>query len=135
MHLPKLCGNKFTIDLFMQVLYLCKGKGCCAKMHFCCVRVCLCCVNLKVFFCCVKVYLLLCKSVFLLCYRVYFCCYRVYFCCVRVYFCCLPDEDYHYEWSPVAQPEGSEETATMEGKNTDTLKLSHVSCPLQGAKH
>ena len=39
----------------------------------------------------------------------------------------MPDEEYRYEWSPVAQPEGSEETATMEGKNTDTLKLSHVS--------
>ena len=82
MHLPKLCRNKFTIDLFMQVLYLCKGKGCCVKIHFCCFRVCLCCVKLKV-------YLLLCKSVFLLCYRVYFCCYRVYFYCYRVYFYCV----------------------------------------------
>ncbi|KAL8578420.1 hypothetical protein ACOMHN_014919 [Nucella lapillus] len=34
------------------------------------------------------------------------------------------DEEYHYEWSPIGQPEGSEERATMQGKNTNTLKLS-----------
>ncbi|XP_067665958.1 dyslexia-associated protein KIAA0319-like protein [Haliotis asinina] len=38
----------------------------------------------------------------------------------------LKDEDpYHYEWSLVTGPEGSE-TGTMEGKNTDTLKLSKL---------
>ncbi|KAK7091316.1 hypothetical protein V1264_009012 [Littorina saxatilis] len=36
------------------------------------------------------------------------------------------DDVYQYEWSPVGQPEGSEETATMEGKNKDTLTLSNL---------
>ncbi|XP_076437879.1 dyslexia-associated protein KIAA0319-like protein [Babylonia areolata] len=36
------------------------------------------------------------------------------------------DEEYHYEWSPMGQPEGSEERATMQGKNTNTLKLSNL---------
>ncbi|XP_046548789.1 dyslexia-associated protein KIAA0319-like protein [Haliotis rubra] len=38
----------------------------------------------------------------------------------------LKDEDpYHYDWSLVTFPEGAE-TGTMEGKNTDTLKLSKL---------
>ncbi|XP_046375648.2 dyslexia-associated protein KIAA0319-like protein [Haliotis rufescens] len=38
----------------------------------------------------------------------------------------VEDEDpYHYDWSLVTFPEGAE-TGTMEGKNTDTLKLSKL---------
>lgn len=35
------------------------------------------------------------------------------------------DDSYNYEWTLVAHPENAE-SGTMEGKNTDTLKLSHL---------
>ena len=38
----------------------------------------------------------------------------------------IPDDSYHFDWSLEAHPDNAE-SGTMEGKNTDTLKLSHVS--------
>ena len=37
----------------------------------------------------------------------------------------ISDDTYHFDWSLEAHPENAE-SGTMEGKNTDTLKLSHV---------
>ncbi|XP_076456883.1 dyslexia-associated protein KIAA0319-like [Babylonia areolata] len=35
-------------------------------------------------------------------------------------------EQYHYVWTPVSQPEGSDQLATMQGANSDTLTLSNL---------